>query len=232
MPTDGIYTDVNVETGMAGEKQLDRAAIEDAFDAIGNLAAERGIILDMAIYGGSCLVLASDIRQSSEDVDAVYLNQQDKARDVVEAVTRRRQLPPEWLNQAAKQFAPPRGNPAPNLLQFRDYPRDGSGIGLRIFTPTPEYLLAMKILANRADDDEKNLTDSSDALSLMAVTGIDTFDKIVDLMRQCYPNIPGIVAPLVSTRMKLKIQGLVDDYNATSREQPTWNAGRGGPLAP
>ena len=60
---------------MAGEKQLDIAAIEDVFDAIGNLAVERGIILDMAVYGGSCLVLASDIRQSSEDVDAVYLNQ-------------------------------------------------------------------------------------------------------------------------------------------------------------
>ncbi|MDE1995590.1 MAG: hypothetical protein KGI75_24030 [Rhizobiaceae bacterium] len=217
---------------MAGARQLDRAAIEDAFDAIGNLAAERGIVLDMAVYGGSCLVLASDIRQSSEDVDAVYLNLQDRAREIVETVTRRRQLPPEWLNQAAKQFAPPRGNPAPNLLQFKDYPRDGSAIGLRIFTPTPEYLLAMKILANRAEDDVKNLTDGADALSLMAVTGIDSFDKIVDLMRQCYPNIPGIVTPVISTRMKLKIQGLVDDYNAKSREQPTWNAGRGGILAP
>ena len=54
-------------------KTLDRIIIEDAFDAIGELAVGRGLILDMAVYGGSCLMLASNIRDASEDVDAVYL---------------------------------------------------------------------------------------------------------------------------------------------------------------
>ncbi|MDX3927225.1 MAG: hypothetical protein QHC90_15660 [Shinella sp.] len=176
--------------------------------------------------------MAFDIRAASDDVDAVYLNHQDRAAKIVDAVTRRKGLPDEWLNQAAKQFAPPRGNPAPHLLQFRDYPRNGSALGLRIFTPTPEYLLAMKILANRAEDDGKNLTDARDAVALMKLTGIDTYEKIVDLMSQCYPNIPGIVLPTISARMRAKIKSLVDEYNAANRTHPTWNAGRGRPLPP
>jgi len=71
----------------------------------------------------------------------------------------------------------------------------GFVLGLQIFTPTPEYLLAMKVLANRAPDDDKNLTDATDAVALMKLTGINTYEKIVELMEQCYPNIPGISFP-------------------------------------
>ncbi|KXG87568.1 hypothetical protein [Agrobacterium bohemicum] len=217
---------------MPADRKLDKQTIEDAFDAIAEMASQRGIVLDMAVYGGSCLVLASDIRAASEDVDAVYLNHQEQARKIVDSVTRRKRLPDGWMNQAAKQFAPPRGNPQPHLLQFQDYPRDGSALGLRIFTPAPEYLLAMKVLANRAPDDDKNLTDSTDAVALMKLTGINTYEKIVDLMEQCYPNIPGIVLPTVSGRMSAKIKGLVDEYNGANSASPTWIAGRGRPLAP
>ncbi len=217
---------------MVADRKLDKPTIEDAFDAIAKLASQRGIVLDMAVYGGSCLVLASDIRMASEDVDAVYLNHEEQARKIVDTITRANRLPEGWMNQAAKQFAPPRGNPAPHLLEFRDYPRDGSALGLRIFTPTPEYLLAMKVLANRAPDDDKNLTDVTDAVALMKLTGINTFEKIVELMEQCYPNIPGVVAPTVSTRMSAKIKGLVDEYNGANAANPTWIAGRGRPLAP
>lgn len=217
---------------MVADRKLDKQTIEDAFDAIAELASQRGIVLDMAVYGGSCLVLASDIRAASEDVDAVYLNHQEQAQKIVDAITRRKRLPEGWMNQAAKQFAPPRGNPAPHLLEFRDYPRDGSVLGLRIFTPTPEYLLAMKVLANRAPDDDKNLTDATDAVALMKLTGINTYEKIVELMEQCYPNIPGIVVPTVSSRMSAKIKGLVDEYNGANAASPTWIAGRGRPLAP
>ena len=45
--------------------------IERAFDAMGQMAAERGLVVEIAVYGGSCLILASDIRGTSGDVDAV-----------------------------------------------------------------------------------------------------------------------------------------------------------------
>ncbi|AUW42683.1 hypothetical protein [Rhizobium leguminosarum] len=48
----------------------------------------------------------------------------------------------------------------------------------------------MKVPANRAPDDDKNLTDATDAVALMKLTGINTYEKIVELMEQRYPNIP------------------------------------------
>lgn len=53
--------------------ELTRALIEQAFDLKGTMAAKRGLVIEIAVYGGSCLVLASDIRNASADVDAVFL---------------------------------------------------------------------------------------------------------------------------------------------------------------
>jgi hypothetical protein len=212
---------------------LDKATIETAFDEIGRRAVSEGVVLDMAVCGGSCLILASNIRLASEDVDAVYLNNADIARSIVRKVTIANQLGEDWLNQAAKQFLFPRFNPEPNLIEFNNYPRNEAIKGLRIFTPTPEYMLAMKILANRSSDDlSKNLTDTTDAVALMRLTKIDTYEKIVDLMQQCYPNVPGIVIPTVSSRIDTKIKNLMRAYDERQDNDPEWNAGRGSLLSP
>jgi hypothetical protein len=42
--------------------ELTRDIIERAFDAMGQMAAERGLVVEIAVSGGSCLILASDIR--------------------------------------------------------------------------------------------------------------------------------------------------------------------------
>lgn len=214
-------------------RSLDKATIENAFDEIGRRAITRGVILDMAVCGGSCLILASNIRLASEDVDAVYLNNADIAHDIVRKVTISNLLGEDWLNQAAKQFLFPRFNPEPNLIEFNNYPRDSAIKGLRIFTPTPEYMLAMKIIANRSQDDlSKNLTDTADAVALMRITEIDTYEKIVDLMSQCYPAVPGVVIPTVSNRIETKIKNLLRAYNERQDNDPEWNAGRGRLLSP
>src|ERR1043166_1164729 len=62
-------------SGAAVSAELTKETIERAFDAMGRMAAERGLVVDIAVYGGSCLVLASDIRNASVDVDAVFLTE-------------------------------------------------------------------------------------------------------------------------------------------------------------
>ena len=66
--------------------ELTKQTIERAFDAMGRMAAERGLVVDIAVYGGSCLVLASDIRNASVDVDAVFLTERSAVRDIADAV--------------------------------------------------------------------------------------------------------------------------------------------------
>ena len=54
---------------------LDREALLDAFDQIGRAAASAGTKLQIAVYGGSALMLASNFRFSTEDVDVSRLEQ-------------------------------------------------------------------------------------------------------------------------------------------------------------
>lgn len=210
--------------------ELTKETIERAFDAMGRIAAQRGLVVDIAIYGGSCLVLASDIRNASVDVDAVFLTERGAVRDIADAVARQMGLPLDWINEAVRQVAPPRGNPEPNLLPFRDYPRSGqTAVGLRVHLPAPAYLLAMKVLANRpAEDWAKAQSDDDDAVALMRITGIASREALVGLLQECYPRVPLIVEAHLSPRISAKIDGLLDAYARSSdHPDPTWHAGRG-----
>ena len=126
--------------------KLDRSRIEDAFDRVGRKALARGLETELAVYGGSCLVLATNIRESSADIDAVFDEASRSALyEIVAEVADELGISPDWMNEAVKRTAPPPGEPPPPRIAFGDYPRDTStGTGLRVFLPTPEYMLAMK----------------------------------------------------------------------------------------
>jgi len=210
--------------------ELTKERIEHAFDLMGASAAERGLVIEIAVYGGSCLVLASDVRNASGDVDAVFLTHRRFVRDIADQVARRMRLPSDWINEAVRQMAPPKGNPQPNLLPFGEYPRNRAlAVGLRVHVPTPAYLLAMKVLAGRLESEAgKMQSDQDDAVALMRITGIDTRDALIGLLRECYPHVPGIVEPAVHRRIVAKIDTLLDAHaRSTADPGPTWNAGRG-----
>ncbi len=50
-------------------RTLDRDKLLAAFDEIGRAAVEAGTRLEIAVYGGSALMLASNFRFATEDVD-------------------------------------------------------------------------------------------------------------------------------------------------------------------
>jgi hypothetical protein len=210
--------------------ELTRDIIERAFDLLGQIAAVRGLVVEIAVYGGSCLILARDIRGTSGDVDAVFLGDSGVVRRLADEVGRRLSLPQTWINEAVKWVAPPIGNPRPNLLVFGEYPRSrDAAIGLRVFLPTPAYLLAMKILANRsAEEEEKIQTDIDDAVALMKVVEITTREGLAELMTECYPNVFEPVAPALNPRIAAKLDILMEAYaRSTDAPRPTWDAGRG-----
>ncbi|WP_451974609.1 hypothetical protein [Azospirillum endophyticum] len=219
----------DAEVGAGGSVELSRTLLEQAFEMMGDLAARDGKVIDIAVYGGSCLLLAGNIRDVTRDVDAVFLSERSRGYELADLVGRRLGLPDDWLNQAVKSVAPPKGNPQPNLLPFGEYPKRGA-IGLRIYLPTPEYMLAMKLLANRRDDPEGLARDRRDLHFLMEVTGLVTKEQLGDLVMLCYPQVPGL-----NPRIAAKIEDIAQGYAARECEvdrrsdPPSWNAGRGHP---
>jgi hypothetical protein len=212
------------------QTEFTKDIIELAFDEMGALAAARGITIEIAVYGGSCLILASDIRNASGDVDAVFLSGGKAVREIADAVAARLDLPTDWINEGVKRMAPPPWGSSAESDAGGEYPRvPNSIVGLRVHLPTPAYILAMKILANRgAEDTEKTESDLNDAVALMKVTKLTTEQHLVDLLKERYPNLPGIVLPTINPRIKTKIEILLDAYRkAESEPDPTWHAGTG-----
>jgi hypothetical protein len=165
----------------------------------------------------------------------VFLSGGKAVREIADAVAARLDLPTDWINEGVKRMAPPPGDPQPNLMLAGEYPRvPNSIVGLRVHLPMPAYILAMKILANRgAEDTEKTESDLNDAVALMKVTKLTTEQYLVDLLKECYPNLPGIVLPTVNPRIKTKIEILLDAYRKAENEpDPTWHAGTGPATCP
>jgi len=206
--------------------------LKEAFEFMGQTAAERGIVLEIAVYGGSCLILASDIRNASGDVDAVFLTNRPVVREISDLAARKLNLAVGWLKEGVKSYAPPIGNPHPTLFPFGDYPtKTKTGVGLRVHLPTPEYMLAMKLLSARSDEDlEETQSDQSDAIGLMKITGKTTKEDLLLLVEECYPRIPGIILN-GALRIRAKIETYVDAYTTSTDPMfPTWNARRGPPI--
>ena len=83
-------------------RALDRDKLPTAFDEIGHAAIEAKTRLSIAVFGGSVLMLASNFRFSTEDVNIAEIGQPwpDWFLNVVERIARREGWSPTWLNDA------------------------------------------------------------------------------------------------------------------------------------
>jgi hypothetical protein len=77
----------------------------DAFDRIGRAAAAAGTKLQIAVYGGSALMLASNFRFATEDVDVAELPRPLPAwlSTTVQEIVKERDWQEDWLNDAARR---------------------------------------------------------------------------------------------------------------------------------
>ena len=203
------------------QTQLTKEVLDRAFEEMGRLATERGIVIEIAAYGGSCLILASDLRNASEydDPDTVFQTRSTLARDIADHVAGQLGLPSDWIEAGLRLVSPPAGHPQPGMILGGEYPRNMPAmIGLRVHRADPAYMLAICTLADRAASDPDGVEgDLAIATRLMKVTGLTTAQKLADLLRECYPASPKI-APVMSPRIKAKIQTLMNAYQRAEHE--------------
>lgn len=200
-------------------------ALGDAFDELGRLAHEAGRVVDVAVYGGSCLMLVSNFRIATADVDAVAApDDQGFLDDAARAVAARRGWPRDWLNDGVRTYLSPLVDGLEQHALFRTYPGEETP-GLRVFVPTAEYMLAMKLMALRLDPGGGR-NDLEDILNLMRVTGLAEKGDILRFASRFYPEARA------SGRLALAVDHLWSEHSRRSeepgRETPRY-LGRGGP---
>ncbi len=166
-----------------------RDALLDAFDQIGHAAASAGTKLQIAVYGGSALMLASNFRFATEDVDVSQLEHPLPVwlAVVVDKIAEENGWQDEWFNDGVAFHLSSLADHALDHLEFGTFPRDDTPPGLVVSVPSAEYLLALKLKAARVTDPVRGETERLDILNLMKVVGISTAEEAIALLGRYFP---------------------------------------------
>jgi hypothetical protein len=169
---------------------FDRDALLNAFDRIGYAAINAGTKLQIAVYGGSALMLASNFRFATEDVDIAEIGGEwpDWLTTAVIAIARERGWSEDWLNDAVTFHLSPLAGLQRDHLPFGNFPRRTEAVGLSVFIPTARYLLAMKLKSLRIADFEKGAADMADTAHLLHVVGITEVEQAIAVLAEFFPR--------------------------------------------
>jgi hypothetical protein len=151
---------------------MSRGQLIAALSALGGKLTTQGVNAQVFIVGGAAMTLAYSERRLTKDIDAVFEPKSVVYRAVAE-VAREQGLPGDWLNDAVKGFMP---GPDPDARAVPEIP------GIEVSVASPRYLLAMKLMAMRMDED------TGDIKILLRECGITTAAEAVRLLEGLYRN--------------------------------------------
>lgn len=185
---------------MDPKDKLTKEQILAALSRLNDLLHEKGVMGEICIFGGAATVLAFDARESTRDVDGIFVPKNqviESARQVAEEFD----FDPNWLNDGVKGF----------VSNDSEYTADGMPVfgNLRIMRPTTEYLLAMKCLASRIADSTTD-GDRNDIITLIKLTGITDAGAVRDLVARYYKESP------LPPRVRFYIEELVAEIKPNS----------------
>ncbi len=126
---------------------------------------------EICLYGGAVMCLVFKARPATKDVDAIF-EPVKIIRGIISRIAERHGLRQDWLNFAVKMFVVEHQK----KILF-DFP------SLKVYVPTADYLLAMKVLAARADTE-----DVSDIKFLANELKISKISQIMEIVRKYYPH--------------------------------------------
>ncbi len=95
--------------------KLSRDDMRSALEELGMRAVEAGKIIDLCVYGGSCLMMVSNFRDASQDIDAVAITDQAFVDSTSAEIAERRGWPIDWLNDGVRTYL------SPNVDEIEDH---------------------------------------------------------------------------------------------------------------
>ena len=156
---------------------LSKEEIISALARLDELLSEANVIGEIALFGGTAMVLVFNARLSTRDVDAVF-QPASVIRELAGKVAEERGLAPDWLNDGVKGFQS--SNPELTQDSVPQFPH------LRIYRPTASYLLAMKCMAARAED-AGTRGDRSDIMLLVRSLDLRTEEDVMTTVTRFFP---------------------------------------------
>lgn len=149
----------------------------------------RKALLDLHVVGGPALMLASNFRFASKDLDAAPPDapRPDRLDAELAAIGREQGWPPDRLNGAVRFHLSPLASRSADHHGFGAPPRRGDP-GLRVSVPTAGCLRALKRKAVRADDPRKGAQEMADIQNLPRAAGARTVGDAVACPARVFPR--------------------------------------------
>lgn len=168
-------------------------------------------------------MLAPNFRIATQDVDAVPATEPGLVQRLAAEVGAARGLLPDWLNDGVRTWLSPLAAFPVHHALLRGWPSEQAP-GLRVFVPTVEYLLAMKLMALRIGPEEA-AKDLGDIVSLLQVVGIADKSDLIGFAAAFYPEVR------TSGKLLLSLDRLwtVNQAHDPPRDDPPRYLGRGAP---
>ena len=163
--------------------ELRREDIVTGLEKMNAYLAAQGVRGEICIYGGACMCLAFKARISTKDIDAVF-EPAAIVRKAAFEVAHEMGWAWTWLNDDVKGFLSPSSREERTFFPLPELSH------LRVYVPTPEYLLAMKCLAARSSDEDNPSYDLEDALWLARHLGLKEKAELRDVLDRHYPGHP------------------------------------------
>ena len=161
-------------------EKLSRENIVAIFEKMGQLCKEKGQYFEIAVYGGSALMLSFDYRESTVDVDFIPLRgAASDISDMADVACKSLNFENYILRDDVQMFV---SDVAKHKI-FGEFPK-GDG-NLRVFTAQPKYIFAMKTMAMR------NSLESHDMLDIWELIdkcGIKNIEHARLITQEYYPN--------------------------------------------
>ena len=122
---------------------MNKQDIEKYLRMLGQELLQRQVTGEILLTGGAVMLRKVQNREVTKDIDA-YFNPKhaEIIREAIKTIADKEGLPSDWINDGVKGFF----YTQPPVEQWAEFP------GLRIYTPTLDYLLAMKLVAGRPQD--------------------------------------------------------------------------------
>ena len=152
---------------------LTAARIRELFALLDQALERDDVVGEVYLVGGAVMTLAFAGRPTANAVDAVFIAK-EAVRRAARRVARDVDIDPNWLNDAVKGFLSTRGEFTPWL----DLPH------LKVFTPVPEYLLAMKCMAFRLGPE---FHDEADVRYLLRYLNIERARDALTIVERYFP---------------------------------------------
>jgi hypothetical protein len=146
--------------------------ILELFEIMNHELSRRNEIGEIGLVGGAVMCLVFKAREATRDVDAIF-QPAELVRKLAAQIGEQKNLPPDWLNDAAKGF-----------IQKNFQRNDVLNLSnLRVWAPDAKYMLAMKCISARWDT-----SDREDVIFLIQFLKLTDSQSVFKIIEHFYPK--------------------------------------------